>query len=285
MVRTGAGLAALLTVAALAAAAVAAEAGKGSGMGNQVLTFTVRSRKLVQNAEGYNVWKVETTTKSVPAAETALVLCDVWDKHWCRGANERLAGLLPRMSEVVKTLRAKGVLIVHAPSDTMKFYEGSPARKRVLDAPKTPDPKTMKHDDPPLPINAGDGGCDTGEKPSHKAWSRQHPAIEIDEARDAVSDNGRDLYNLYRQRGIKNILIMGVHTNMCVLGRSFAIKQMVRWGFDVALIRDLTDTMYNPARSPYVSHEEGTRLVVEFIEKFWCPTTTSGDLLTGAAKE
>jgi len=284
MLKWTVGLAALLLVAA-GAIAVAAESGTDSGMKGRMLTLNLRSRRLVKNAEGYNVWKVETTTKSVPASETALVLCDVWDKHWCRGANERLAGLLPRMNEVVKTLRAEGVLIVHAPSGTMKFYEDSPARKRVLDAPKAPDPKTMKHDDPPLPIDASDGGSDTGEKSSHKAWSRQHPAIDIDEARDAVSDNGRDLYNLYRQRGIKNILIMGVHTNMCVLGRSFAIKQMVRWGFDVTLVRDLTDTMYNPARSPYVSHAEGTHLVVEYIEAFWCPTTTSDNLLKGAARK
>ena len=284
MLKWTVGLTALLLVAA-GAIAVAAESGTDSGMKGRMLTLNLRSQKLVKNAEGYNVWKSEAVNREVKAAETALVLCDVWDKHWCRGANERLAEMLPQMNQVVKTLREKGVLIVHAPSDTIGFYEGSPARQRVLDAPKAPDPKAMKHDDPPLPIDAGGGGSDTGEKPWHKAWSRQHAAIEIDQARDAVSDNGRDLYNLYRQRGIKNILIMGVHTNMCVLGRSFAIKQMVRWGFDVALIRDLTDTMYNPARPPYVSHEEGTRLVVEFIEKFWCPTTTSGEVLKGAAKQ
>jgi hypothetical protein len=72
---------------------------------------------------------------------------------------------------------------------------------------------------------------------------------------------------------------MGVHTNMCVLNRSFAIKQMVRWGVNIALVRDLTDTMYNPAMPPYVSHDEGTRLVVEYIEKFWCPSLLSDDLL------
>jgi hypothetical protein len=54
---------------------------------------------------------------------------------------------------------------------------------------------------------------------------------------------------------------------------------MVRRGVETALIRDLTDTMYNPERSPYVSHEEGTRLVVEYIEKFWCPTIGSEELL------
>ena len=54
---------------------------------------------------------------------------------------------------------------------------------------------------------------------------------------------------------------------------------MVKWGVDVTLIRDLTDTMYNPLKAPYVSHEEGTELVIKFIEAFWCPSMKSDDLL------
>ena len=83
-----------------------------------------------------------------------------------------------------------------------------------------------------------------------------------------------------KHRNVDRMLIMGVHTNMCVLHRTFAIKQMVRWGVDIALIRDLTDAMYNPAKAPYVSHEAGTQLVIEFIEKFWCPTLLSDDFIT-----
>jgi len=71
---------------------------------------------------------------------------------------------------------------------------------------------------------------------------------------------------------------MGVHLNMCVLGRPFGIRQMVRLGKNVALVRDMTDTMYDPRREPKVSHFEGTDLVVEHVEKFWCPTLLSTDL-------
>ena len=71
---------------------------------------------------------------------------------------------------------------------------------------------------------------------------------------------------------------MGVHTNMCMLNRPYGIKQMVRWGVSIALARDLTDAIYNPAMPPYVNHDEGTRLVVEYIEKFWCPTVAGGDV-------
>ena len=63
-----------------------------------------------------------------------------------------------------------------------------------------------------------------------------------------------------------------------MLGRPFAIRQMVRLGKNVALMRDFTDTMYNPERPPGVSHFAGTRLVVEHVEKHWCPTFTSRDI-------
>jgi hypothetical protein len=46
----------------------------------------------------------------------------------------------------------------------------------------------------------------------------------------------------------------------------------------VALIRDLTDTMYNPERPPGVSHFAGTELVIEHVEKYWCPTCSSADV-------
>ena len=196
------------------------------------------------------------------------------------------------MAEVVTTLRERGVLIVHAPSDTMVFYEGTPARKRAQAASLDSVPASMtaeerRHDDPPLPITAPTGGCDTcpdEQHPKHEAgmpypWTRQHPAIEIDYSRDVVSEDGREQYALYRERGIEHVLIMGVHTNMCIMRRTFAIKQLVGWGVDVALIRDLTDTMYSPADPPYVSHADGTRLMVEYIEKFWCPTVTSEQVL------
>ena len=65
---------------------------------------------------------------------------------------------------------------------------------------------------------------------------------------------------------------------MCVLGRPFAIRQMTTLGKKVALMRDMTDTMYNPERPPGVSHFAGTDLVVEHVELYWCPTFTSTDI-------
>jgi hypothetical protein len=52
---------------------------------------------------------------------------------------------------------------------------------------------------------------------------------------------------------------------------------MVRLGKKVALMRNMTDTMYNPEKAPTVSHFAGTELVVEHVEKYWCPSFTSKD--------
>jgi hypothetical protein len=117
-----------------------------------------------------------------------------------------------------------------------------------------------------LPIDDSDGGCDC-ETPvrNYRAWSRQHPAIKIRDG-DAVTDSAEAFY-LMKQRGISNVVVMGVHTNMCVLGRPFSIRQMVQQGQNVVLMRDMTDTMYNPQMAPFVSHFTGTDLVIEHIEK------------------
>jgi len=144
-----------------------------------------------------------------------------------------------------------------------------------------PDPQTppvVEIPDYPMPVDESDGGSDTNdEHPQHTPlWSRQDKSIFIDEGKDIISDEGDIVYSHFKKRGIKRIIYMGVHTNMCILHRSFAIKPMLRRGMECVLVRDLTDALYNPAKPPYVSQAEGTRLVVEFIEKFYCPTIDGG---------
>ena len=53
---------------------------------------------------------------------------------------------------------------------------------------------------------------------------------------------------------------------------------VVNVGKRVALMRDMTDTMYNHEMRPHVSHFAGTDLVIEHVEKVWCPSFTSSDL-------
>jgi nicotinamidase-related amidase len=224
--------------------------------------------------------------------KTAIIVCDMWDDHWCKSATARVGELAGPMNDMLKAARAKGVFVIHAPSTTTGFYKDTPQRTRAQNAPfvKTPVPLvtaerwgtawywTDGKREGVLPIDDSDMGCDCATKCKiREAWSRQTPAIEIADA-DAITDDGQEIWNLLAQRGIDNVILCGVHLNMCVLGRPFAIRQMVKLGKNVALMRDMTDTMYNPERPPAVSHFAGTDLMVEHVEKYWCPSFVSSDI-------
>jgi nicotinamidase-related amidase len=227
-------------------------------------------------------------TREFVPCETVILICDTWDKHWCSSATKRCDALARQMAPLVEQARVRGVHIIHAPSDTLEFYRDHPARRRAQATPlvKAAVPlgswcSLEKDREGALPIDDSDGGCDCQPQcKNYKAWSRQHPAIRIDDA-DLITDNGQEVYNYLQQQGIKNIVYMGVHTNMCVLGRSFGIRQMTKLGFNTVLVRDLTDTMYNPRMRPQVAHDAGTELVVRHVERHWCPTTTRLALVEG----
>jgi nicotinamidase-related amidase/type 1 glutamine amidotransferase len=219
--------------------------------------------------------------------KTAVVICDMWDRHWCRGATERVAAMAPRLEKFVREARRRGALIIHCPSDTMSAYTDTPQRRLAQSAPPVQTAIPLQdwcsrdpEREPPLPIDDSDGGCD--DSPTCQTghpWTRQIETITIAEG-DAVSDSG-EVFNLLTQRRIDQVLVLGVHLNMCVLGRPFSIRQLVRQGKRVVLVRDLTDTMYNSRQRPRVNHFTGTDLVVEHVERYWCPTITSNDLLGG----
>ncbi|MCE5307624.1 MAG: isochorismatase family protein [Acidobacteriales bacterium] len=242
-----------------------------------VLKLDMRSR--VEAFKGSGAWQEVRVRGSLPVRETALLICDMWDHHWCSGAERRVSMLAPKLAALVDRARSAGILIIHAPSDTLQFYADHPARRRMPAFAGTVTPAPLELTDPKLPIDDKEGGCDTGEKAARPwPWTRQHAAIHV-AAEDAISDKGVEVYGLLRERGIKNLLITGVHTNMCVLNRTFAIKQMTRWGIRCVLVRDMTDAMYDPHKAPFVTHEQGTELVVQHIEKYWAPTVLSGELI------
>ena len=226
---------------------------------------------------------------------TAIVVCDMWDNHWCKGAARRVAELAVPMNAVLEAARRRGILVIHAPSTTTSPYEGTPARRRAVTARFAASPVPLASSDrwgtkwcwpdtqqePEMPIDDSDMGCDCSTKCEIRdAWSRQIDTLRIDD-RDAISDNGQEVYNLLTQRGIQNVILLGVHLNMCVLGRPFGIRQMVYLNKRVVLMRDMTDTMYNSRMEPQINHFDGTDLVVRHIEHFWCPSITSTDLVGG----
>jgi nicotinamidase-related amidase len=240
-------------------------------------------RTQVQPFHGGDSWAEADVEQSFPTARTAIIITDMWDKHWCRGATVRVGEIARRMEPLVEKARASGILIIHAPSDTMSYYADTPGRRLAEDAPHFVPPEELTRPNPPLPIDDSDGGCDTPGDKEHRAWSRETPLLTIGPG-DVVSDNGAEIYNVLRQHHISTVFFMGVHANMCILNRTFGIRQLTKWGLRCVLVRDLTDAMYDSASRPYVSHAAGTELVIEYIERYWAPTITSAQMLAALSR-
>lgn len=243
------------------------------------------AKALHLNARRREGEKVVTEPVTLDPAQTALVICDMWDKHWCKSATRRVAELGPHVNDLANALRTKGAQIIHCPSDTMTYYKDHPGRKLAQAAPKVQTTIPLQNwcnlqtdHESNLPIDDSDGGCpDDPQCKQGKAWSHQIDSIQIKDG-DAITDSAEAFY-LMKQKGIKNVLVCGVHENMCVLGRPFSIRQMVRQGQTVLLVRDLTDTMYNPRMRPYVDHFTGTDLMTAHIEKYWCTSITHDQIV------
>lgn len=247
----------------------------------------------------------QTKPENWKASETAVIVCDMWDSHHSQNAAKRTGEIAPRLNDLLKDARKRGAFVIHSPSSCMDFYKDTAARKRAQAAPKAANlPAGIekwlnwiddKEQNAGYPIDHSDGGEDDDRAELAKwrevlkgqgrdpgaPWKRQIDSIEIDQERDAITDDGVENWSLLQQRGIKNVILAGVHTNMCVLGRPFGLRQMAKNGVNVVLVRDLTDTMYNPAMSPKVSHFRGTDLIIRHVERFVCPTISSDQVLGG----
>ena len=263
--------------------------------GDTTLKVTLQTRADDKKVEVKEAWNTK---------KTAIIVCDMWDLHHCRNAVKRETELAPHMNELLEKARAQGVLIIHAPSSCMKPYEGTAARERAKAAPAaaTLPPKIGEwckvipaEEKAKYPIDQSDGGEDD-DPAEHAAWatelqakglnpkapwSKQIDVLRIDQEKDAISDSGVEIWNLLEQRGIENVILMGVHVNMCVTGRPFGLRQLMQNGKHAVLMRDFTDSMYNPAREPHVDHYKGTALFIEHVEKYIAPTITSDQILGG----
>ncbi|RCS40460.1 isochorismatase family protein [Bremerella cremea] len=236
--------------------------------------------------------------------QTAIIVCDMWDLHSCESAVLRGQEFAPRLNDVLTKARQQGVTIIHAPSGCMKYYAEHPARQRAQQTlPATDIPEGITswcyqipaEEKGVYPVDQSDGGNDDTPQQHAKwaqemesrglnprsPWTRQTELLTIDPDKDYISDQGDEVWSILAAGKIDNVILAGVHTNMCVLGRPFGLRQLAKNGKNVVLMRDMTDTMYNPKSWPFVSHFTGTDLIVSHIEKFVCPTVTSDQFLGG----
>ena len=105
------------------------------------LRLKVRTR--VEIYKGSGDWREVAIDEPFSPSSSALILCDMWDNHWCRGAAGRVEILARKVSPVIDLARARGVLIIHAPSETMPYYRDMPQRLSMLSIPTAQPPAAL----------------------------------------------------------------------------------------------------------------------------------------------
>ena len=125
-------------------------------------------------------------------ATGAIIICDMWDAHHCGSAARRVAEMAPRTNTSI----------------AIDWNDWTADEKAALST-TLADPGSCSCES----VNV----CGDGKPPY--PWLRRTPLLDI--APDvAISDDGHEIFNLLDFRRIADVLVMGVHRNICVLGQA-----------------------------------------------------------------
>jgi len=253
----------VLLVCVHAAAAVAVADGPTS------LTLSLQTR----GPDG----KPSTREETVEAGRVGIVVVDPWNFHWCKTATMRVDALIPRMNKALEAGRAMGMTVMLCPSDVVENYAGWPQREAVIAMPKHPVPSLKKIDCPAPPDG---GGCACGKERCvvNYGWDAMHPGLRID-AKDLMPDTLEEVWTLCKDRKLTHLIYIGVHTQVCLLGKPMGLRNLKAAGMQCILARDITDAHpgYNPATG--FTPDGHTAEVVVHFERHLAPTVNMAEEL------
>lgn len=207
---------------------------------------------------------------------TALLLCDLWDNHWCSTAAVGTARIAGRAASLTVRFRSRGGVVIHAASNTMGFYSGHPAREYVVSLLSTQverESPTNLGVPPDVPFPPAGKPCPDLPECARPLgppwpWTHQHPSIEIGPG-DAVLDGGEEMFAVVADRNIEHVFLAGVHTNFCVVERPFGIAALRSAGIACSLLGDLTEAMPPAFTTTALAH----------VDRYLCPVISSDEIV------
>ena len=227
----------------------------------------------------------------VDPAKTAIIICDMWDQHWCRGADASRRRAGPRHEPRGRRCAGQGGVHHPRPQQLHGSLQGPsrpPARRSPPRRPRICPPTSRggAARSPPrrrgsTPSTSRTGAATTARRArrARPGGSRSRPSRSATRTPSATRASRS---GTCWRAGASTTCCSWACTRICAssAGRS-ACGSSPCHGKHAFLVRDLTDTMYNSRSWPYVSHFQGTERIIEHIEKFVAPTITSTDLTGG----
>lgn len=219
---------------------------------------------------------------NIPVSQCAIVLLDVWSKHYLKEPHERAEKIInEKYVPLLKKCRESGMAIIHAPSPQVAVKHPNWV-KLISEEELNPRPDVW----PPKEFRGLSGPYKAFRRPFEpreveiQAMVNPHQfhpkAMPIEG--EAVIATGEELHRYCKQKGILFLFLAGFNTNACMITRDYGALQMNYRGYSVSVVRDCTTGMESRDSQPGLQQTNGAIL---FFEMFGQYTVTSDELING----
>ncbi len=229
----------------------------------------------------------------VPRRQAALVLVDVWDRHYIKDPAVRAEKIIQeKIRPLLAAWRRGGLEVIHAPAPPQAISQpGWIGRGAKPDPAAKPVPADNAAADvsatwPPLEFRRKTGPYREFARPEEPMEPERlkrvkglsiHPGVWPLPG-EAVVATGDELHRYCRQKGILFLFYVGFNTNACILLRDYGTIEMSNRGYEVILVRDCTTGMESFETTDQLWQ---TRAAIQFLEMFGKYSITSDELIQG----
>ena len=217
----------------------------------------------------------------IPLSRTALVLVDVWQRHYLKDTEARGEEIIQnRLVPMLKACRKAGMPVIHAPSPEVAMKHPNWVKLQ------NPEDFYAQRDKwPPEDFLNSTGAYKPYAMPFEPREEERnnlpeltfHPMI-LPGSEEPVVATGEELHRYCKQKGILFLFFAGFNTNACILVRDYGTLQMGSRGYKIILIRDCTTGMESKETHATLTQ---TNNAILFLEMFGHFSVTSGDIISG----
>lgn len=217
----------------------------------------------------------------IPVSQTALVLVDVWQRHYIKDPEARAEEIInSKLLPLLSAFRKAGVKIIHAPSPEVAVTHSNWVK--IL----TREQVFPKRDEwPPADFLSSTGVYKPFAMPYEPMEEIRkkmppltfHPKVVPLEGEPVVA-NGVELHEYLKKNKILFLIYAGFNTNACIINRDYGTIRMRDRGYKIILVKDCTTGMESKETKPTMAQTNGAIL---FLEMFGCFTVASYDLISG----
>jgi len=252
------------------------------------------NNKTIHIQPRYHRWHVdpgqewlETNTRyasldwNLPVSQTALVLLDVWQRHYIKETEDRAENIInEKYVPLLAKVREQGMLVIHAPSPQAAMKH--PNWVKLVSTSEINPPNDSW---PPAEFRSLSGPYKAFRRPAEPRESERqalpeltfHPKV-TPQGKEAVVATGEELHRYCKQKGILFLLYAGFNTNACIISRDYGATQMSNRGYSVSLIRDCTTGMETKETQAGLLQTNGAILLLEMFGQY---SITSDEILHG----